>query len=117
MYPDQAAVAKGVELVVTDRNGAGWFLELWRRLSYPHPLRILHDNPFPPGTCFKHAITHGRGPRSLLTQLGVGTMTRCRSLPLHAMRVWLHALTAEVGAGIGQIQADWARSCLLCVFL
>lgn len=70
---------------------------MWRRLSFPHPLRILYDNPFPAGTCFKHAITHGRGPRSLLTHVGVGAKISCRSLPLHAIRMWLHALTAEVG--------------------
>ncbi|WIA10303.1 hypothetical protein OEZ85_010496 [Tetradesmus obliquus] len=46
----------GLEVVIADDRVPGYFSAVWRRLSHPHPLRVLREQPFPAGTCFATAL-------------------------------------------------------------
>lgn len=44
------------QVVITDSQWPGKLLSMWERVSWPHPLRLLRKQPFPPGTCFRLAL-------------------------------------------------------------
>ncbi|KXZ45042.1 hypothetical protein GPECTOR_59g650 [Gonium pectorale] len=46
---------QGVQVVIVDQAPATGFLETWARISQPHRLRLLANEPFPAGTCFRNA--------------------------------------------------------------
>lgn len=86
-----------MQVVIADDKPAGFFLEVWKRLSEPHPLLSLRQQPFPNATCFKHAIISpyvGAG-QSLLTYLGPQDVS-CHSEVLHATALWLRHLFDEL---------------------
>jgi len=83
---------KGVEIVVMDAYPPGFYMEIWRRISWPFPVRFLKSNPYAPGTCFKHFLLRSRPWASLLTSNPIGRPSTCRSAVVDAVRRWLHAI-------------------------
>ena len=68
-------------MVLVDPYIPGFFLEIWRRWSRPYSLRLLRDEPFPPG---EHPVPSGTWlPHQNLSCLVRGT---------HAL---LHALSGS----------------------
>lgn len=82
------------QVVVTDRAPATSFLETWARISRPHRLRVLADDPFPPNTCFRsayHVYTFAAG-------IGYNTNPAtivCESPVIMSLSHWLRQVYGE----------------------
>jgi hypothetical protein len=86
-------------VVIADDRQAGYFLHIWRRLSWPHPLRVLRQQPFPPNTCFSKAIIapYAAHAQSLLTyKAGSVDEVLCESVVLQATSRWLRHLFRDL---------------------
>lgn len=86
-------------MVIADDRQAGYFLHIWRRLSWPHPLRILRKQPFPDNTCFSKAIIapYTAHAQSLLTyKAGSVDDVLCESVVLQATSRWLRYLFRDL---------------------
>ncbi|GBF97886.1 hypothetical protein Rsub_10241 [Raphidocelis subcapitata] len=86
----------GLQVVIADDQPPGFFLDVLRRLSHPHPLVNLRSNPFPDGTCFRAAVLapfvgHGN---SLLA--ASAEEVGCPSELLHAASLWLRELFYQI---------------------
>lgn len=44
------------QVVFTDSDGPGRYFSAWQRISYPHPVVLLHRSPFASGTCFRRVL-------------------------------------------------------------
>lgn len=94
------------QVIVADDKPPGPFLDILRRLSHPHPLRMLRSDPLPPGTCLRAAaiapwVGHGNSLLAVAAE-EVG----CRSVALTAAALWLRELfwdllPSDDGAGGG----------------
>jgi len=93
-----AVKEKGIQVLISDSKGIGFFPEIWQRLSHPHPVRVLRDEPFPPGTCFRHMVHPPYAGASLFSYTGVGRESHCRSPILLGLAHWLRSLFPEVTA-------------------
>ncbi|PNW74189.1 hypothetical protein CHLRE_13g588750v5 [Chlamydomonas reinhardtii] len=88
---------QGVQVVIADQAPPTGFLETWARMSQPHRLRLLAQEPFPPGTCFAsayHVYTFAAG-------IGYNTnpaTVKCESPVLQGMSHWLRQLYDEADA-------------------
>lgn len=85
--------------MIADDRQAGYFLHVWRRLSWPHPLRILRQQPFPDNTCFTKAIIapYAAHAQSLLTyKAGSVDEVLCESVVLQATSRWLRHLFRDL---------------------
>ncbi|KAG2443248.1 hypothetical protein HYH02_009321 [Chlamydomonas schloesseri] len=88
---------QGVQVVIADQAPPTGFLETWARISRPHRLRLLAQEPFPPGTCFAsayHVYTFAAG-------IGYNTnpaTVKCESPVLQGMSHWLRQLYDEPDA-------------------
>ncbi|KAG2443432.1 hypothetical protein HXX76_001790 [Chlamydomonas incerta] len=88
---------RGVQVVIADQAPPTGFLETWARMSQPHRLRLLAQDPFPPGTCFAsayHVYTFAAG-------IGYNTnpaTVKCESPVLQGMSHWLRQLYDEADA-------------------
>lgn len=85
-----------LQVVIADDKPPGFFLDILRRLSHPHPLITLRSDPFPPGTCLKTAVLapfvgHGNSLLAVSAE-EVG----CRSIMLHAAALWLRQLFLDL---------------------
>lgn len=88
-----------LQVVIADDRQAGYFLHIWRRLSWPHPLRILRHQPFPDNTCFSKAILapYAAHAQSLLTyKAGSVDEVLCESVVLQATSRWLRHLFRDL---------------------
>uniref|UniRef100_A0A383V844 Uncharacterized protein n=1 Tax=Tetradesmus obliquus TaxID=3088 RepID=A0A383V844_TETOB len=89
----------GLEVVIADDRVPGYFSAVWRRLSHPHPLRVLREQPFPAGTCFATALLapYTAHTQSLLTyKAGTADEVLCESVVLHATSLWLRHLFRDL---------------------
>eukprot|EP00775_Hariotina_reticulata_P010945 gene10945-11099_t len=93
------ALKAGLEVVVADHHPAGLFLDILRRFSYPHPLRLLAEQPYPDGTCFTTLLLapYPAHSQSLLTYKG-GTASDvlCMSTIMVAVGLWLRHLFRDL---------------------
>lgn len=95
----RTAVLHALQVVIADDRQAGYFLHIWRRLSWPHPLRILRKQPFPDNTCFSKAIIapYAAHAQSLLTyKAGSVDEVLCESVVLQATSRWLRQLFRDL---------------------
>ncbi|PNW79644.1 hypothetical protein CHLRE_08g361250v5 [Chlamydomonas reinhardtii] len=85
---------QGVQVVITDQAPPTGFLETWARISRPHRLRVLAQDPFPPGTCFAsafHVYTFAAG-------IGYNTnadTVRCESPVVAGLSGWLRQMYGQ----------------------
>jgi len=87
------------QVVIADDRQAGYFQHIWRRLSWPHPLRILRQHPFPDNTCFTRAIIapYTAHAQSLLTyKAGSVDEVLCESVVLQGVSRWLRHLFRDL---------------------
>lgn len=87
------------QVVIADDRQAGYFQHIWRRLSWPHPLRILRQHPFPDNTCFARAIIapYTAHAQSLLTyKAGSVDEVLCESVVLQGVSRWLRHLFRDL---------------------
>lgn len=88
-----------MQVVIADDRVPGYFSAVWRRLSHPHPLRVLREQPFPAGTCFATALLapYTAHTQSLLTyKAGTADEVLCESVVLHATSLWLRHLFRDL---------------------
>jgi hypothetical protein len=86
-------------VVIADDRVPGYFSDVWRRLSHPHRLRVLREQPFPDGTCFACALLapYTAHTQSLLTyKAGTADEVLCESVVLHATSLWLRHLFRDL---------------------
>lgn len=96
---NQHCVVRAAQVVIADDRQAGYFLHIWRRLSWPYPLRILRKQPFPDNTCFSKAIIapYAAHAQSLLTyKAGSVDEVLCDSVVLQATSRWLRHLFRDM---------------------
>ncbi|KAF6258335.1 hypothetical protein COO60DRAFT_1133520 [Scenedesmus sp. NREL 46B-D3] len=89
----------GLEVVIADDRLPGYFSAVWQRLSHPHRLRVLREQPFPDGTCFATALLapYTAHTQSLLTyKAGTADEVLCESAVLHATSLWLRHLFRDL---------------------
>src|SRR5689334_15968193 len=99
MFALPLAPPVSLQVVIADDRQAGYFLHIWRRLSWPHPLRILRQQPFPDNTCFSRAIIapYAAHAQSLLTyKAGSADEVLCESVVLQATSRWLRQLFRDL---------------------
>ncbi len=77
-FPFPPAEPQGITVVAFDGAVPGFYLELWRRIAFPAKVRFLRNNPYPPGTCFRHALIASMPHRSMYTHHWPGVTTNCR---------------------------------------
>ncbi len=97
-----AATDQDWEVVIADRLPAGPFVDIWRRLSAPRPLRFLEQQPYLDGTCLARAVLApfvAHEQSTLIHATGAADTTQCRSLIVHAAALWLRSLFAELIPG------------------
>jgi hypothetical protein len=88
-----------LQVVIADDRQAGYFTAVWRRLSWPHSLRILRQQPYPDNTCFTRAIIapYAAHAQSLLTyKAGSIDEVLCESVVLQAVSRWLRHLFRDL---------------------
>jgi hypothetical protein len=88
-----------LQVVIADDRQAGYFAAIWRRLAWPHPLRILRQQPYSDNTCFAHAIIapYAAHAQSLLTyKAGSVDEVLCESVVLQAASRWLRHLFRDL---------------------
>jgi hypothetical protein len=102
-----------LQVVIADDRQVGYFLHIWRRLSWPHPLRILRKQPFPDNTCFSKAIIapYAAHAQSLLTyKAGSVDEVLCESVVLQATSRWLRYLFRDLLPPSQHARAHAART-------
>eukprot|EP00198_Chlamydomonas_reinhardtii_P006753 XP_001696089.1 predicted protein [Chlamydomonas reinhardtii] len=98
--------AHEMEVVITDQAPPTGFLETWARISRPHRLRVLAQDPFPPGTCFAsafHVYTFAAG-------IGYNTnadTVRCESPVVAGLSGWLRQINLETVRLLLNASAGW----------
>lgn len=95
MYPRKDLLEQGITVVAFDGAVPGFYLELWRRMAFPAKVRFLRNNPYPPGTCFRHALIASMPHRSMYTHYWPGVTTNCRGVVMTAVMRWAHELLAD----------------------
>ena len=89
-------MAGGIEVVIADSHDKGFYLRFWERIgNKAFPLRFLNQQPFPEGTCFKHALYSARGAISLISGAPLGQPVDCSSYVLQAYSNWVRPLLAD----------------------
>jgi hypothetical protein len=86
-------------VVVADDRQAGYFMPIWQRLSWPHPVRVLRQQPFPDNTCFVTAVLapYTAHAQSLLTyKAGSADEVLCESVVLQGASRWLRHLFRDL---------------------
>jgi hypothetical protein len=100
--PRQAITCCAVPLpqvVIADDREPGYFMALWQRLSWPHPVRVLRQQPFADHTCLRTALLapYAAHTQSLLTyKAGSADEVLCESLLLQAASRWLRHLFRDL---------------------
>jgi hypothetical protein len=91
----------GLQVVITDNKGHGMYLDVWRRVSHPHPVRLWPQDPFPNGTCFRYAVQLPmvRHEQSLLSKGGHREARNCASPVVQGASLWLKYLFSELNPG------------------
>ncbi|KAG2426196.1 hypothetical protein HXX76_013177 [Chlamydomonas incerta] len=110
---------RGVQVVIADQAPPTGFLETWARMSRPHRLRVLAQDPFPPGTCFRsafHIYTFAAG----IGYNTNGDTVHCESPVVAGLSGWLRQMygvgdphaapPAEAGAAAGAGSAAGAAA-------
>mmetsp|Transcript_10615 Transcript_10615/g.22810 ORF Transcript_10615/g.22810 Transcript_10615/m.22810 type:complete len:703 (+) Transcript_10615:83-2191(+) len=97
---------KGVQVIITDGKPLGFYPEIWQRLSYPYPLRMMRADALPPGTCLRHVIHPPYGGASLFSYTGVGTQSSCRSPLVVGLSHWLRGLFPDITAAQRDFQVS-----------
>lgn len=64
-------------------------MEFYHLLSWPHQLRVLKRQPFPPDTCFRRAIFCHWSAHSLFTYRGYQSLDTCPSPLVQAFAHWV----------------------------
>lgn len=85
--------------MVADDRLPGFFLDIWRRVSHPFPLRLLRQQPYPDDTCFSNLLLapYTAHTQSLLTyQSGDADEVLCESVILQAVSIWLRHLFRDL---------------------
>eukprot|EP00884_Botryococcus_braunii_P023351 jgi/Botrbrau1/96/Bobra.0022s0086.1 len=87
--------AAGLEVVIVDDEPEDHrFMDFYRLLSWPHPVRNLRKQPYPPNTCFRRAIHNIVGWRFTAyihlrgCPVHVPQLSRASCLPLVALSLW-----------------------------
>ncbi|KAI9002583.1 hypothetical protein DFJ74DRAFT_696185 [Hyaloraphidium curvatum] len=104
VLPDDLLASFGnrsFRFVFLDPQEDGFFLEFWQRVSYPNPVRFLHKEPYPPGTCFVGGTVWSVHSERSVLSLGLhgegwrGYGRKCPSLLLQAFNRWIRDLFAD----------------------
>ena len=85
--------------MIADDRLPGFFLDIWRRLSHPFPLRLLRQHPYPDNTCFSTLLLapYTAHTQSLLTyKAGTADEVLCESVVLQAVSMWLRHLFRDL---------------------
>lgn len=87
------------QVVIADDRVPGYFLDIWRRLSHPFPLRILRHQPYPDNTCFSTLLLapYTAHTQSMLTyKAGTADEVFCESVVMQAASMWLRHLFRDL---------------------
>lgn len=87
-----------LQVIIADHFAAGPFIEIWNRLSRPHPVVKLPSNKFAEPTCFAKSIQaqYCSPGESFLGLEGIGVERTCPSLLLMAFAHWQRHLFQEL---------------------
>lgn len=85
---------RGIQVIIVDQAPPTGFMESYARLSHPHKLRFLAQDPYPEGTCFRSAYH----VYSFAAGIGYNTNSssvECQSPVLMGFSNWMRGLYQE----------------------
>lgn len=84
-----------MQVIVLDDKEVGSYMDIWQRLSHPHPVLQLSQTPLPEGVCLPHVLASPFVDHaiSLFTyQNSHATDVQCSSVELRGLSLWLRYL-------------------------